>query len=1074
MPITWSEEQLKAIHTTDHNILVSASAGAGKTTVLVARLMKRMLDDRISIDRIAAMTFTEAAASEMKKRLLQSLNEQLNNPDINEAEKQYCRQQLILLQNAHISTIHSFCLSIIKADYALIGLNPARISNIFDDAAISQMKDQAFTSACRRQMQQDAETFTLLLQTFSSRSEDFSELKKAVSVIAAKASGSHDPAQWILTSRDAYKPVRSLSELPDPVRSLYFESLAVNAGRLKELAAELRLLQQHYPDKEKQILEVQVLLEKLDAAVSAAQAQDYSEYYRALKNALSSKTSTIRDAADYNEIRRQMNGLGKELISNLYQEQTLREDLSRTYAVLCPLAELTLTYLDIYAQLKEEQEGIDFDDMEHFAYQILCAENGLAAKRYQEQFDEIMVDEFQDSNDLQNEILCRISRGANVFRVGDVKQSIYRFRGAKPQIMRDLMNNPAPENCFIHLSSNYRSKQMIVDFNNDLFTKLMNIPGCSDQYTTHDCVQTGAPSQKDANYAVEFHALMTKSLKSDTDEENLAANQIKAQYIAQNILKLHESSDFRQWKDYVVLVRSHAVKIHLKQAFDQAGIPYYIDAKAGFFQSEAMQVLLSWFRFLLNPYDNLSLAAVLSSDFYQMSDESLAELALKRERLPYFELLKEERHPIAADRRKLLDLLENQGLCAMLDTLLNINFFYEQRCNAQQRTNCDLLRQKALNYAKTRSDSLSGFISLIEQVSEEKTSEAIPVGNEDDVVKVMTIHQSKGLQFPVVFYWASSRIDIMDKKETCIADAELGIGLPALELPQRFKRPTLIRQAIEYKITLEELEENIRILYVALTRAQNKMILVDTLKNDPPQKCISMNTLLQRKGTTDLILSAMSESREPYWKLLLVEERWEVQQLQRSFRNPESLPRFNQPYSGLVTLTPSESEQTALLPALSFKTRSARPAARGIRLHDAVEKLPNRLWDEALIRSRLPEITISELHLLMKLNDQPLFQHCRKLTVEKEMSFACILGSEFIHGQMDYIALDERDVWLIDFKSDRLTHEKKLRELYSRQLDLYHRCLEVIYPSKTIHSFLYSFDLDQFIEMTPSKELHPG
>ena len=224
MAIQWSEEQLKAIHTTDHNILVSASAGAGKTTVLVARLMKRMLEDHISIDRIVAMTFTEAAASEMKKRLLQSLNDKLQEPDLNEAEAQYCRQQLILLQSAHISTIHSFCLSIIKADYALIGLNPARIQHIFDDAALAQMKDQAFTQACRRQMAHDPDSFTTLLQTFSSRSEDVSELKKAVLSIAAKASGAQDPQAWIQAAAEAYAPIARLDQLPSPIKEVFFES----------------------------------------------------------------------------------------------------------------------------------------------------------------------------------------------------------------------------------------------------------------------------------------------------------------------------------------------------------------------------------------------------------------------------------------------------------------------------------------------------------------------------------------------------------------------------------------------------------------------------------------------------------------------------------------------------------------------------------------------------------------------------------------------------------------------------------------------------------------------------------
>lgn len=1073
MAIQWSEEQLKAIHTTDHNILVSASAGAGKTTVLVARLMKRMLQDHISIDRIVAMTFTEAAASEMKKRLLQSLNDKLQEPNLSEAEAQFCRQQLILLQSAHISTIHSFCLSVIKADYALIGLNPARIRHIFDDAAVAQMKEKAFTQACRNHMRQDPEQFTTLLQYFSSRSEDISELKKAVLAIAAKAGGSQDPQAWIQAAAEAYAPIARLDQLPSPLKKIFFERCAVEASRLEDCAVQMqRLLFDAYPDQAKQANEILLFLGKLTPAIQAAKNADYREYRRALFGAIQTKISTLKDALEFNNLRKQLNALAKDLVSRTYSEEMLLSDLALTYAVLKPLTALTLDYLTFYAQLKEAQEGIDFDDMEHFAYRILTAENGLAAQRYRERFDEIMVDEFQDSNDLQNAIIGLISRGANVFRVGDVKQSIYRFRGGKPQIMRDLMNDPRPENCFIHLSSNYRSKQMIVDFNNDLFLRLMNIPGCSDQYTDHDCVKTGAPAQKQDNYPVEFHALMVKALKEQAEEmENLAANPIKAQYIAQQILTMHETSDFRHWKDYVVLVRSHAVKTHLKQAFEQAGIPYYIDAKAGFFQSEAMQILLSWFRILINPADNLSLTAVLSSDFYQMSDEELAELAMKRGRRLLFDMLKEMHHPLVADRQRLNGLVQKQGLCALLDAMFQIHHFYEEHCTAQQRTNCDLLRQKAEQYSREHSDSLTGFLDMIEQVSEEKTSEAIPVGNEDDVVKVMTIHQSKGLQFPVVFYWASSRIDIMDKKETCIADADLGIGLPALELPWRFKRPTAIRQAIEYKITLEELEENIRILYVALTRAQNQMILVDTVKGGLPQKPMTMNTLLERKGTTDLILSAMSQSQADFWKVRIIEDRWEVQQLQRRRHSVVTLPRYTEEKPLPVTLTPSETEQTAYIPALFPNRTAIRPAQRGIQLHEAVELLPTEEWTEDLIRRLLPEIRLSDIRLLLQLSRQSLFQQCQRMNVEKELSFAVLSGNELIHGQMDYVAQDESHVILIDFKSDRHAQVDQLKTLYARQISIYQRCLHQMYPEKQIQAYLYSFDLDQFIEMTPETEL---
>ena len=461
----------------------------------------------------------------------------------------------------------------------------------------------------------------------------------------------------------------------------------------------------------------------------------------------------------------------------------------------------------------------------------------------------------------------------------------------------------------------------------------------------------------------------------------------------------------------------------------------------------------------------------MSSDFYQADDEELARLTLKRERRPIFEILKEEHHPLVADRQRLNDIAQKQGLCALLDALFQIHHFYEEHCTAQQRTNCDLLRQKAEQYSAEHSDSLTGFLAMIDQVSEEKTSEAIPVGNEDDVVKVMTIHQSKGLQFPVVFYWASSRIDIMDKKETCIADADLGVGLPALELPWRFKRPTAIRQAIEYKITLEELEENIRILYVALTRAQNQMILVDTVKGELPHKPVTMNTLLDRKGTTDLILSAMCESDSHFWKVRTIEDRWEVQQLQRRRKEVVSLPRYTEEKPLPVTLTPSETEQTAYIPALFPKSKAVRPAQRGIQLHEAVERLPEGEWTESLIRSLLPEIKRADLLLLLQLNKQPLFERCQKMSVDKELSFAVLSGNEFIKGQMDYVAQDENEVILIDFKSDRHAQADQLKTLYARQISIYLRCLHEMIPDKTIHAYLYSFDLDQFIEMTPEAEL---
>ena len=221
----------------------------------------------------------------------------------------------------------------------------------------------------------------------------------------------------------------------------------------------------------------------------------------------------------------------------------------------------------------------------------------------------------------------------------------------------------------------------------------------------------------------------------------------------------------------------------------------------------------------------------------------------------------------------------------------------------------------------------------------------------------------------------------------------------------------------------------------------------------------------------DLILSAMCESNSHFWKVRTIEDRWEVQQLQRRRKEVVSLPRYTEEKPLPVTLTPSETEQTAYIPALFPKRKAIRPAQRGIQLHEAVERLPEGEWTESLIRSLLPEIKRADLLLLLQLNKQPLFERCQKMSVEKELSFAVLSGNEFIQGQMDYVAQDETEVILIDFKSDRHAQADQLKTLYARQISIYLRCLHEMIPDKTIHAYLYSFDLDQFIEMTPEAEL---
>lgn len=1065
MAFQWSEQQLLAINTINKNILVSASAGAGKTTVLVARLMKRMLVDHVSIDRIVAMTFTEAAASEMKKRLLESLNQTLHNPTSTKQEREFCANQLILLQNAHISTIHSFCLSIIQSDYAAIGLDPARLKTIFDDAQVSQMKHEAFQLASNQFLENQPEAFFRVAQHFSSRCENFVELQKAVESIAKKALGSANPEEWLTQAQLCYQPVQRLHELPNVILDTFFAQCQTDADILISLANEMKNIATTLENSDKQQVQIQLFLDMFQTINQAIQAQDYREFRRILMFSVERKTSNIKDCSEYNDLRKQFVATCKELVEKYYSEETYLKDLRACHEFASALCQLVKSYQDFYQQKKQKSQGIDFDDMEHLAYQILQADEGRIARKYQSRFDEIMVDEFQDSNDLQNQIIQSVSRGNNVFRVGDVKQSIYKFRGAQPQIMRSLMKADSLHNCTIHLSNNYRSKQMIVDFNNALFQAIMNIKGCSDAYTQQDHVTTGAPAQNEDNHPVEFHTLFNDVMKEEaSDEEGLASNELKANYIAQQILQLRQTSKFKQWKDYVVLVRSHGVKTHLKQAFQQANIPFYIDAKEGFYQSDAMLSIVSFLKLLQNPYDSVSMTAVLCSSFYQMDDSQLATLYLQRGKLSLNDILTQLNHPILLDIKQLNQICRQQGIAAMIHSLLQINHYYEQHCTTQQRTNCDLLYQKALLYQQNQGSSLFSFTSMIEQISEEKTSEAIPVGNEDDVVKVMTIHQSKGLQFPVVFYWSTSRISIMDKRESCIVDSDLGFGLFALDQPYRFRRPTLIRQAIEYKTTLEELEENIRILYVALTRAQNKMILVDTVKNELPHKQINIQTLFQKKGTSDLVLCAMSQFTSNFCHIHSIQQIPSFQTYSMPRQEAISLPRYQLLSKPTKLLTPSQTEETrpgSLHPQASGKSASQR----GTMLHHAIEILPSQTWTQEMILEVEPELTQQEVQLLLDLSQHPFFQQCQSKNVEKELPFAMLREETLIHGIMDYVCWDDTQVTLIDFKSDQRVTEQGLIDRYHQQIQAYQLCLTELYPNLQQQCFLYSLALKKFIEI---------
>ncbi|RGB58687.1 UvrD-helicase domain-containing protein [Absiella sp. AM22-9] len=1066
---TWNKQQLAAITTKEKNILVSASAGSGKTTVLVARLMDLVLKDHIAIDEILAMTFTEAAANEMKKRLAKELQTAWQDSK-DEAEKKFLSRQLSSLSNAYISTIHSFCLSIIQKYYYMIGLDHERVCSIMDNGAMTLYQQQALDEALQIQYQKHDEIFLTLCQMFSSRPEDMESLSSMIMQLATLASSKPDPDEWLDHLHDAYSGIKHIEDLPVNIYHNFFEYLYVEEQRYEEALHHMdEIYRIKYPNEVKKIAVLETKLRALSSIKEPIQNQDY-EGFRSAFIAICHgivPTSPEKEDKEYARVRKQINDMEDKLLSLLFREEEFISDLNKLCPVIEKLVEITKTYRKNYEAIKEKNKQIDFDDMEHFALAILDVNDHAVADIYRQQFKQIMVDEFQDSNDVQNALVMRICTENNVFRVGDIKQSIYGFRHAKPQLMKGLIDHKGIHDEVIYLSNNYRSKEMIVEFNNELFKLLMNMDGFDCSYSAQDDVATGVPAQKEDNVPICFHTIFHNEIK-EANDLILSKNDFKASYIANQILEIKEK-EHRKWKDFVVLVRGNARKDDMKSVFDELNIPYFIDIKYGFYQSNAVQIMLSALQSLYAPHEDIPFVATMLSPLFMRTNEELAQIKLMKEKYASYYSYYHE-HPFPGferfeELRKKRNVLR---LSEMLNALYDINDYYVLHTTIQEKTNLDLLYEKAIAFEEDNACGIPSFLSRIAQIKDAQTAEAIPIGSDADVVRVMSIHQSKGLQFPVVFLWSTDRMTPIEFKEYCIADADLGIAMKAMDLPQRYVRTTIPRIAMEHKKDKEELEEEMRILYVATTRAQQQMHIVDCIQAlEDYKKPLTMSGVYDRGGYTSWILQSFLTHPSALFTIKEVHQMWENIPVEKEVSIYQEIPHYHKTHQPMKFSSATSITSTEELPA--FQPKSGAGMSYGTRMHHMIEHLPNTSWDKEIITSCAKDLQISlkeyDITSLLQLGNHPFYQSLFSKTCYHELPFMVKIKDEILHGFMDFVAMDDTFMTIIDFKTDRLDTPEEFIKLYRSQLSSYQDAMRILYPDKTCETYIYAFHLRTFIQI---------
>lgn len=929
MGMKFTPEQQRVIELHNSNILVSAAAGSGKTAVLVERIIRMICDGEhpADIDRLLIVTFTNAAAAEMRERIAAGITARLEADPGNE----HIQKQSALLHNAQITTIDSFSLFLIRNHFNEIGLDPDfRVADegeikLLQQEVLAQLLEDAYAGQF---VPEAPEQFHACVEYFCPGGRE-SVLEQHILNLSRYAGSFPWPAEWLEERKNDY----AAGDMEALVHSDYGQYLTERVNRtvegcLEKLREVKRLCE--LPDGPYMYGELtEAEIEQLERLTSCKDLEEQAAKVPAVTFArLPSKKDDSVDPAK-RELAKAIRNSVKDTLSDLsesYFKTPLELAVEQGKACREPLRMLLDLVLEFDRRLlaaKQERHLIDFSDMEHYALQILLKREKVeetgsigtdraktkyrivpsdVAMEYRQYFQEILIDEYQDSNLVQEYLLSAISGEEegryNRFMVGDVKQSIYKFRLARPELFLEKYDTyqETGDLCRIDLAKNFRSRIQVVDAVNDVFSRIMSREIGGIAYDDKAALYPGAvyPAQEDPAYGSEL-LLIRKPEKGEREESGIGeqhaegagvlvdydnVRQLEALAIAARIKQLKGSLQVMEksagelrpvrYSDMVILLRTTSGwDEEFKKILEQQGIPVYITSKTGYFGALEVQELLQFLRVLDNPRQDIPLFGVMQSIFGGFTQEEIAQIRSggeghSRKRMTLYEALKEvaqsgrtveEGEEISAGEsageeaelsQKADTFLQRIGhyrdltpftsirdlLQRILDDYDYLNYVTALPAGSKRRANVEMLLTKASAFEKTSYFGLFHFIRYMEQLEKYDVDygEADTLDENADVVRIMSIHKSKGLEFPVVFVSGlSKRFNMQDANQSLIVDMDLGVAVDYVDSVRRIKNKTLRRTVLSAKMKEDNLAEELRVLYVALTRAREKLILTAVL-----------------------------------------------------------------------------------------------------------------------------------------------------------------------------------------------------------------------------------------------------
>ena len=1151
--MAWTKEQQEAIELRNKNILVAAAAGSGKTSVLVERIKNLILEEHCPVDRMLIVTFTNAAAAEMKERIRAAISQELvklSKEAGREEDMRFLKKQLDNLSSANISTFHSFALDVIRRYFYILQIEPD--FKICDNTQEALLKSEAMEQLLEECFEAGEPEFYHFLKCYSG-DRDEKRFKEIISGCYETIRSLPEPFVWLEQSVSVLKDGNAFSDGPAGQQLFRLAEEKIDKAR-DFILANLEIAQ---------IYDLPILselctkdIEQIQLLKKVVIKREYEEFRNAVNlfklPTMSSKTfASAEDPDSLKKMANKNRTSAKEQIKELRDAyfagnlDELKRELQHTYEPACFLQKLLIRYDELYRQKKTAKNLTDFSDIEHNAYEIL--KEPEAGNFYRQKFIHIFIDEYQDSNVIQEALIDLIKRPDNLFMVGDIKQSIYKFRLAEPEIFQNKYKQYAegeiPDSVKIDLNKNFRSKAPVIDFINSVCKDIMD--GYDENASLYMGDTYGAKAYDEPRLYLtqvpwDENTEIDDELKNiiKAEKEALAAATIIKDSLGQPVFDSKKGIERPlEKKDIVILMRGvkNYGDVFYKVLADN-NIPAYVDDNDGFFDTMEINTFLAALYVIDNPKQDVPLLTLMRSEMLGFSIEEMVKIRIPYKQGSYYDAfikysLEGDDSVLKSKCIKTIEVIEEwRSLSKIMPLdkliwklLLDTGFYIAMGAmpsGSQRQANLRALTDKALSYQKGIGGSLYGFISYIEAVKEKKVAmgQVKLLGENDDLVRIMTVHKSKGLEFPMVILAGFCRkLNYTSAGKVPVIHKDLGIGFPLVDPQNKWYKTTLLQNVIKERFKKEEVDEEKRILYVALTRAKDRLALlgivddvrkaVDSAKKELPKNtsyftmtgksiCKDFKTvrIIDDEGLVKLSKSVRRNVRKV---IQYVEEIADKGSISPEIRN---LMEFEYPYNEDLAIkskysvsqlnnTEHKMIESLVEPLFNTGLSDIGAAARGTIYHNILEHMDMKkaseegeeyikelilqmTEDELLLDEEAKVIDIKKIAKFAASNLGERMARSKSLSKEKHFNLKTVhQGKEIIvQGIIDCFFEEEDGLVLVDYKTGNLADvkagkEEAIRERYKVQMDLYKDALQKATGKTVKEIFLYLTDAGQVVKM---------